>query len=118
MATHPLSESLVVGQQRRVVAAVSEPRDLRLGPHVKQARRDPVEPNRRGRREHLARRDRIAGWQQVPALGLELQRPLDDGLGRPLAPDDIPNRGHGDDVVELDAFDFRRPAPRDRPTHG
>ena len=118
MAAHPLGEGLVVGQQRRVVAAASEPRGLHVGAHVKQAHRDPVEPNGRRRREHLARRDRITGQQQVPAFGLELQRPLDDGLGGPLAPGDIRKRGHADDVVELYAFNFRRQFPRGRPTHG
>ena len=118
MAAHPLGEGLVVGQQRRVVAAASEPRGLRVGAHVKQAHRAPVEPNGRRHREHLARRDRITGQQQVPAFGLELQRPLDDGLGGPLAPGDIRKRGHADDVVELYAFNFRRQFPRGRPTHG
>jgi hypothetical protein len=34
VATHPLGEGLVVRQQRRVVAAASEPGGLYVGTHV------------------------------------------------------------------------------------
>jgi hypothetical protein len=57
MATHPLREGLVMGQQRLVVTAASEPRRLRAGAHVEQAPQVDSDPHKPDSRFSVAARD-------------------------------------------------------------
>ena len=103
MLAHPVRERDVAREQLLGFAAAAQPLGLRRRVAVQQADGDAVEPVGGRRGDQLARRDRVAGQQQVAVAG---QRALDDGLDAALAPRDVRRRGDRDDVAELDAVEL------------
>lgn len=118
MLAHPGCERDVVGPQGRVVAPLPQPCGLGLRADVEQADCDRAELPGRGCREDLAGGYRITRQQQVPALGLKLDRALDGHFGRSLSPLEIRHRGYGDEVTQLNALDLGGQRRCDRGAHG
>ena len=83
MPAHPARERHVVYDQRRIVATRYQPGRLGVCIDIKQTDRDRVKPISRRSGQHLTRRDRVPGQQEVPTVPLQFKRMAHHRLGGP-----------------------------------
>ena len=105
VSAHPAGEREMRVKKRGIIAASLQPCRLSFRIEIEQAHGNAVKPVCRRRSQHFARRDRVPGEQQVPIVGLELERALHGRLGSLLAPSECWRGRDIDQIVQLDAFD-------------